>query len=764
MAIYTSNTNRVTGLSGMDTESMIDQLMKAESAKYEKLQKEQTKTNWKQEAYGELITKMQEFKEKWFGLNKDNNLGYNKAWNNFVTSVKDNTGNNSSAITIKNSINEGKYDIEVSQIAQTESLTGKPTIKTDLTTGKTADEIAKSINDLGELNLKMNLDGTIKEIKITKADLGSANGTNNAEKLENLFNEKLKKEFGVTTSGNNKVKVEKQADGKLKFSVHSGSALAIGEGTDVSKDVSLTQTDVLKSGTSGKYTLTLKIEGKDYKVEADFDTNDSADKRIAKIIDSFKKVTDSNGTEVDISKKVSISLDKDGDNLKITNNSYEKSLEIVNGSFNGSTFAGKTLNSKGNLIHFGFEGVVESKITKDSKLTQVFGDAFTKYLEDPANQNADGVVILNFGGKDITVTKEDTIDSLSKKISDSESGFKLSFNEVTGRFKVESTQSGLNGAINIDKNNNAAIKSADFILKFAGIDLIDKNNNDVVVNGQDAEFTIDGIQATRPSNEVDLNGLQFTINSVTNGKVTIESKGDQDATLKKLKDFVEDYNKLVEDIQSKIKEKREKSGKYGYYEPLTDDERKAMSEDEVKKWEEKAKQGLLYGDSLLSSMLSSLRSMVYEDIDLGGGRKISLYAIGITTTKDASSNKLEIDEDKLKKAIETRGDDIAKMFTMNDGIASKISKVFDNALSTSLTTNGQPKGYLAREAGIKGTTSVLNNNLSKEIESIQKRIKEEREKLYNKEMKYFEMFSKMESIMNQQNNQMATMLSLLGQM
>ena len=40
MAIYTSNTNRVTGLSGIDTESMIDKLMKAESLKYNRLEKE----------------------------------------------------------------------------------------------------------------------------------------------------------------------------------------------------------------------------------------------------------------------------------------------------------------------------------------------------------------------------------------------------------------------------------------------------------------------------------------------------------------------------------------------------------------------------------------------------------------------------------------------------------------------------------------------------------------------------------------------------
>ena len=88
MAIYTGDMNRVTGLSGMDTESMIDKMMKAESAKYERMQKEEITLTWRQEAYRQMIKSMQAFQDKWFSTNPANNIGLTSSWNNFVTSLK----------------------------------------------------------------------------------------------------------------------------------------------------------------------------------------------------------------------------------------------------------------------------------------------------------------------------------------------------------------------------------------------------------------------------------------------------------------------------------------------------------------------------------------------------------------------------------------------------------------------------------------------------------------------------------------------------
>ncbi len=250
-----------------------------------------------------------------------------------------------------------------------------------------------------------------------------------------------------------------------------------------------------------------------------------------------------------------------------------------------------------------------------------------------------------------------------------------------------------------------------------------------------------------------MNGINFTINGT--GHVIIEANSDVDETFKKVKEFVEDYNKLIEEVNNAFVEKRPKSGKYGYFEPLTDEEKKGMSEDEIKKYEENAKKGLLNGDENINKFLSSLRSNIYKSVDIGG-KTISLYEIGITTTKDYNDGgKLQIDEEKFKKALSEKGDDIRQLFTTKGGIVDNIKSSVESAIGSS--------GYLRKKAGVEGSTSASNNDLTKELEDITKRLADERERLYNKEMYYFDLFAKMESSMNQQNSQMAVLLGMSGQ-
>lgn len=757
MAIYTGDMNRVTGLSGMDTESMIDKMMKAESAKYERMQKEEITLTWRQEAYRQMIKSMQAFQDKWFSTNPANNIGLTSSWNNFVTSVKDSAGKDSSAITIKNATAEGKYEIEVTQVAQTESMTGKDVLKNELSTDATVDKIVQNVKDLDELNFKFEVDGVTKDIQITATDLASAAGKDDNEKLKNLFNEKFEKAFGP-----GKVTVDINSDDKLVFNGKAGSEVTIKEGKPITKNTSTTHGDILKSDVEGKYTLNLEFGGETYTIEANFTKDDDADKRISKLTEAFKTAKKADGSTVDISKKVSLKLEKDGDNLKITNLSglddYEisGSFSATSGSVTNSTFGPTTIRNSSNLDKLGFkQSQVSTKITENTTLSQALGEEFTKLFDksqQPPNGmlNPEGLLEFKLGEKTITISQHDTIGGLIRKVNDAAAGFELSFNSLTGRFKVESTQSGENGAVNI-----ADTKAQDFF-KVLGVDVTNKSNNDNYVQGQDSKFIIDGIEVKKPTNDINMDGLQFTINGVSSGKITIESKQDVDATFKKIKEFVDDYNKLITDLEKTVNEKREKSGKYGYYEPLLDEQKKAMSEDEVKKWEEHAKKGLLHNDEILGGILSDFRGMIYDNIDIGGGKTISLYEIGITTGSDYNSGKLTIDEEKLKKAIAERGEDITKMFTTpKTGIADKMKKVVDDAIGT--------KGSLRKKAGIENTSSVHSNDISKEMKELAKRMKAEQERLYTKEMKYFDMFARMEMAMNKQNSQMSMLLGMTGQ-
>lgn len=772
MAIYTSNVNRVTGLSGVDTESMIDKMMKAESAKYEKLEKDEILLSWRQEAYREVIGKLQKFQEKWFGIDKTQNIGYNSAWNKYDFSVTDKTGKESSAITINSSVNSGKYNISVSQVAQTESITGNATIKNKITTGKTADEIAKSIKSLsasgkqdGSLTFNFDLDGVSKDITITHKDLEDANlkGTTDGEKLVEVFNKKLDEAFGKE-----KVKVKKNATtNKLEITAGAGNNLTIKDGKSVDNGTTVKHIGVLDETKEGKYELTIEANGKTYTVTAEFKKDEKPEDRIKKVIDSFKKAKDSNGKEVDISKDIHMSVEQDGKDLVFKNNSRDEEYTIKSSKFAGDTAnditTGQTMKPTYSLHYLGLDSSKSTATTENTYLKDAFGEEYSKFFND--NKNADDVLEMNFGGKTISIKENETIESFMNKVNASDSKIKMSFNQITGRFKMESTESGANGTINITENASTKGSEIDFIKNFVGIDLEDKINSGNYQKGQDAIFKVDGVKTTRPTNEINMNGLKFTINSITSDDVTIGATTNDGDTLKMVKDFVEDYNKLVSELDEMVNKPREKAGKYEYYEPLLKEEKDAMSEDEIKKWEEKAKKGLLHRDPILTDLLQDLRKIPYTAIDIGGGKSMSLYEIGIGTGKNYNSNKLEIDENKLKKAINERGDDVRKLFTSSapygtenekqEGIASKMKSAIDNMVGR--------EGMLRKKAGIKDTTSEANNLLTDNINELRKRKSAEKERLYAKEMQYFNMFSKMEAMMNKQNSQMSMLMGILGQ-
>ncbi len=512
--MYTSNVNRVTGLSGFDTEGMVEKLMQAESAKKIRLEKDKIKVGWEQEAYRNIISATQDFKNKWLGTNVSNNIGYDAFWNNSTTSVIDKiTGQVSNAITIKNANQNGSYNIEIIKKAEAESITGN-------------------------------------EIK-SKPD------------------------------------VEVKLDSKLT--------------------------------------------------------------------DAF--------------------------------NAFD-------GEFNG------------------------------------FNEITLKFGKD---------------NKEIKITKDDTIRTLINKVNSSGAGIELGFNELTKRFTLKSLESGNNSSIDIQDS-----KTQKIFKDYFGIDVADKvKGNASYTKGQDAEVVVDGIKATSSSNDIEMNGISFTINST--GNVNISSDIDVDATFNKIKDFVNDYNKLIDTFNKAVRENRPKSDKYSYYEPMTDEEKKGLNEDEIKKYEEQAKKGFLYRSEHLDKFLRSMRDNVYKSIDIGG-KSISLYEIGITTSQDYNSGgKLEIDEEKLKQALRERSGDVKQLFTSENGIASKINKSIDDAIGA--------KGYLTQKAGIEGTISGANNDLTKEIEEIAKKLAEERQRLYDKENYYYNLFAKMEQAMNQQNTQMGILLS-----
>ena len=59
-----------------------------------------------------------------------------------------------------------------------------------------------------------------------------------------------------------------------------------------------------------------------------------------------------------------------------------------------------------------------------------------------------------------------------------------------------------------------------------------------------------------------------------------------------------------------------------------------LSEKQQEKWEEKAKEGLLYNDSTVSTVMQKMRSVLYSTVKTADGQTFSLFSMGITTSDD----------------------------------------------------------------------------------------------------------------------------------
>jgi flagellar hook-associated protein 2 len=256
-------------------------------------------------------------------------------------------------------------------------------------------------------------------------------------------------------------------------------------------------------------------------------------------------------------------------------------------------------------------------------------------------------------------------------------------------------------------------------------------------------------------------------------KVTVVS--DTSKTYDTIKSFVEKYNELIDKLNSKISEK-----KYREYTPLSDEQKSSMSEDQIKKWETKAKSGLLKDDSIISNTLSSLRSILYDSVQ---GTGISLYSIGITSSNTYSDRgKLIINESELKKSLANNPEDVAKLFTANSdttyyqalksssdrskrydecGIAQRFSDIIQDAIRTNTDKDGR-KGFLLEKAGIDGDRSEYNNVLYTEIMGFDKAVSEMNSKLASKESALYAKFTAMETALSKMNSQSSWLASQFG--
>ncbi len=271
---------------------------------------------------------------------------------------------------------------------------------------------------------------------------------------------------------------------------------------------------------------------------------------------------------------------------------------------------------------------------------------------------------------------------------------------------------------------------------------------------------------TGTSNTVILDGMtfKFTGEIPTEG-ISVNGKSDVTKIKDKLVDFINDYNKLMEKLNTLTTEKRNKN-----YMPLTDEQKKELSESEIKLWNEKVRKGQLYKDSDISRIANSMKSAMRG---LVNGVNGSMEKFGIKPVSDYQGTKngtFSIDELKLTEALENRTEDVMKFFTStpteleglseqekynSTGVAERLKSIFFNE---TVTTNSA----LIKKAGIEGSASISNNELTKSIEKYDRKMVDMEKDFSRREQQLYSKWATIESMMNKLNSQQSYLISQLG--
>ncbi|MDS1002900.1 flagellar filament capping protein FliD [Clostridium sporogenes] len=388
---------------------------------------------------------------------------------------------------------------------------------------------------------------------------------------------------------------------------------------------------------------------------------------------------------------------------------------------------------------------------------------------------------------DTNTTIKDVIDGINAEIqnnADLKGKVTASFDELSKKVVFSATATGEDAKLSIA---SSALGFSDY-----GYGITSK--------GQNANFTItypDGRTVDvkdQKTNKFTANGITYDLKTAGSGDVTFSvDKNNTDEIVKNLKTFFDDYNKIIEKIEGKLTEKKQFT-----YKPLTDAQRKDMKEDDIKKWEEKAKQGILKNDDYLSQLMSDLRGNIFERVynDKSGDKKNGLYmgvygdeALGLDTSRDFKERgKIFIkDEDKLKKAIENNIEDFTKFFigksaTKNDsdkyigtdtyyedGLLTRIDKIIrqyagDPAMGKDgmSTLKGALNIYANKQYDYSITGTVGKNTMPDKIYSKVLSIGTLEKKMTEAQARYYQKFARLETAMNKLNSQMNAMYSQFG--
>lgn len=750
---------RMSGLSsGLDTEAIVGALMSAQSLKKTKLTQAKTKLEWTQTKWKELNTKLYKlYTEQVSKLQLQTSYMTKKATISDETKAK---------ITASAKAVNGSYTMEVNNIATAQYLTGS---KISASSGST--KMVDLDSSLLNKEIEVKVGGKTTEFTITedttidnftselkKAGLNASFDTAQKRLFISSKDSGLANAFSITTSG--------VSDAEVTARKNLRDAVGYDSMTTANKKI--VDDAMKKLETSG-------VDTTEYQEALDAITGTVLSTRTAK-------------AEAAASKYVK---------AKVYSENYAEYEEKAKASLKSTYFTedGEVKDELKTKYAAEFDAYTQ----EDKEKLGVADMTQEEYIVWRANQLYDQEVAkqadtdtTSFVNKQISSDEEtklavkeaayagktaDEIQALDSKAlkkyygtGDAADASNISAIEGTSAFSADSIKNDISGVV----SDYASVTDRTYALNgsaLAGIGLADIKVDDagnVTVNGNadgslpddmglvkasDSEILLNGAKMTSSSSTVSVNGLSIELTGLTKvgEPITFSVSSDTDAVYNTIKKFFTEYNSLMKEMNELYNADTAKG-----YEPLTSEQKKDMSDDDIKLWEDKIKDSLLRGDSSLGSVRSAMRNTMMSQVTYNG-KTYSLASFGICTSTDYtegglyhiygdSDDSVYADkEDKLKKALEEDPDAVVNVLS---DIFGKLRNTMSDKMAGSKVSSSQ--------------TFYSDIKMKDDIKNYEKQIKEWETKLADMEDSYYSKFTKMETALAKLQSQQNSLSGLFG--
>jgi flagellar hook-associated protein 2 len=750
---------RMSGLSsGLDTEAIVGALMSAQSLKKTKLTQAKTKLEWTQTKWKELNTKLYKlYTEQVSKLQLQTSYMTKKATISDETKAK---------ITASAKAVNGSYTMEVNNIATAQYLTGSK-ISASSGSTKMVDLDSSLLNK--EIEVKVGgkttkftitedttIDNFTSELK--KAGLNASFDTAQKRLFISSKDSGLANAFSITTS--------RVSDAEVTARKNLRDAVGYDSMTTANKKI--VDDAMKKLETSG-------VDTTEYQEALDAITGTVLSTRTAKAEAAASKyvkakVYSENYAEYEEKAKASLKSTYFTDDGEVKDELKTKYAA----EFDAYTQEEKEKLSVADMTQEEYV-VWRANQLYDQEVAKQADTDTTSFVNKQISSDEETKLAVKeaaYAGK--TADEIQALDSKALKkyygTGDAADASNISAIEGTSAFSADSIKNDISGVV----SDYASVTDRTYALNgsaLAGIGLADIKVDDagnVTVNGNadgslpddmglvkasDSEILLNGAKMTSSSSTVSVNGLSIELTGLTKAgePITFSVSSDTDAVYNTIKKFFTEYNSLMKEMNELYNADTAKG-----YEPLTSEQKKDMSDDDIKLWEDKIKDSLLRGDSSLGSVRSAMRNTMMSQVTYNE-KTYSLASFGICTSTDYtegglyhiygdSDDSVYADkEDKLKKALEEDPDAVVNVLS---DIFGKLRNTMSDKMAGSKVSSSQ--------------TFYSDIKMKDDIKNYEKQIKEWETKLADMEDSYYSKFTKMETALAKLQSQQSSLSGLFG--